>query len=330
MTSFRYAQRMFRFIVASVAWAAISCTALAQSNWPSGPVKLIVPFGPGSTPDIAARVVAERLSPRIGQPVIVENKAGASGNLGTDAVAKAAPDGQTIGISIPGPLAVNALLYKKMPYDPARDLAPLTIAATQPSVLVASSRLNVSNANDLVALLKANPGKYNYSSMGPGTISHLAMEALAARAGTTLVHVPYSGSGPAMMALLSGDVDLACLPAAAVMPQIKAGKVKLLAVATARRSSALPGVPTLEEAGLKNVYGDAWMGFVAPAKTPAPILHRLHDELVAVLNEPEVREKLRTQLMDVVADTPDQFRAVMKADVERWKPVIEKNHITLD
>jgi len=321
---------MLRQSLAALGLAAISCAALAQSTWPSGPLKIIVPFGPGSTPDIAARVVAEKLSPRIGQPVIVENKSGASGNLGTDAVAKAVPDGQTIGISIPGPLAVNALLYKKMPYDPAHDLAPLTIAATQPSVLVASSRLHVSNANDLVALLRANPGKYNYSSMGPGTISHLAMEALAARAGTTLVHVPYNGSGAAMMALLSGDVDLACLPAAAVMPQIRAGKVKPLAVATAKRSSALPDVPTLEEAGLKNVYGDAWMGFIAPAKTPAPILERLHDELVAVLEEPEVREKLRAQLMDVVADTPDQFRAVMKADVERWKPVIEKNHITLD
>jgi len=321
---------MLRQSLAALALAAISCAALAQSTWPSGPLKIIVPFGPGSTPDIAARVVAEKLSPRIGQPVIVENKSGASGNLGTDAVAKAVPDGQTIGISIPGPLAVNALLYKKMPYDPAHDLAPLTIAVTQPSVLVASSRLHVSNANDLVALLRANPGKYNYSSMGPGTISHLAMEAFAARAGTTLVHVPYNGSGAAMMALLSGDVDLACLPAAAVMPQIRAGKVKPLAVATAKRSSALPDVPTLEEAGLKNVYGDAWMGFIAPAKTPAPILERLHDELVAVLEEPEVREKLRAQLMDVVADTPDQFRAVMKADVERWKPVIEKNHITLD
>jgi tripartite-type tricarboxylate transporter receptor subunit TctC len=156
------------------------------------------------------------------------------------------------------------------------------------------------------------------------------MEALAARAGTRLVHVPYSGSGPAMMAVLSGDVDLACLPAAAVLPQIKAGKVKPLAVATAHRSSALPDVPTLEEAGLKNVYGDAWMGFIAPAKTPAPILERLHDEIAAVLEEPDVKQKLRMQEMDVVADTPDEFRAVMKADVERWKPVIEKNHITLD
>jgi tripartite-type tricarboxylate transporter receptor subunit TctC len=307
-----------------------AAAASAQAPWPSAPIKLIVPFGPGSTPDIVARVVAEKLSPRLGQPVVVENKVGASGNVGTDAVAKAAPDGQTIGISIPGPLAVNALLYRRMPYDPARDLAPVTIAATQASVLVASSRLEVSNAHDLIALLKAHPGKYNYSSMGAGTISHLAMEALAARAGTQLVHVPYSGSAPALMALISGDVDLACLPAAAVMPQIKAGKLKAIAVATAKRASALPEVPTLAEAGIENVYGDAWMGFVVPAKTPAPIVKRLHDEIVAVLGEPGVRQKLQAQYMDVVADTPAEFRGVMKADVARWKPVIEKNHITLD
>jgi len=319
---------LVRFLCVALAlWFA---TAHAESAFPGGPVRIIVPFGPGSTPDIAARIVAGKLEAKLGQPVIVENKPGASGNLGTDAVAKAAPDGRTIGISIAGPLAVNALLYTSMPYHPARDLAPITIAATQPSVLVASSRIPASNARDLIALLKANPGKYNYSSMGAGTISHLAMEALAARAGTQLVHVPYNGSGPAVLALLSGDVDLACLPAAAVMVQVRAGKLRPLAVATAQRSSALPDVPTLAEAGLENVHADAWMGFVAPARTPAPIVRRWHDELVAVLGLPDVREKLRAQLMDVVAGTPDEFRAVMKADVERWRPVIEKNRITLD
>jgi tripartite-type tricarboxylate transporter receptor subunit TctC len=316
--------------ILATALVAFAPAANAQAPWPSGPVKLIVPFGPGSTPDIVARVVAEKLAPRLGQPVIVENKVGASGNIGTDAVAKAAPDGQTIGISIAGPLAVNVLLYRKMPYDPARDIAPVTIAATQPSVLVVSNRVKASNARQLIALLKANPGRYNYSSMGPGTISHLSMEALAARAGTQLVHVPYSGSSPAVLALLSGDVDLACLPAAAVMPQVKAGKLKPVAVATAKRSRALPDVPTLAEAGLENVYADAWMGFIVPAKTPAPIVQRLHAEITRILEEADVREKLHGQFMDVVADTPDEFRAVMKADVERWKPVIEKNHITLD
>lgn len=315
-------------LLAAALLVLASASTLAQ-DWPTGPVRLVVPYGPGSTPDIVARVVAERLGARIGKPVVVDNKAGAGGMIGTDAVAKAAPDGQTIGLSIAGPLGVNTLLYKKMPYDPT-DLAPITIAATQPSVLVAGPKLEAGNASELVALLKANPGKYNYSSMGAGSISHLAMEALAARAGTTIVHVPYQGSGPAVMALLSGDTQLAALPAAAVMPHIKAGKLKALAVATEKRSSALPELPTLREAGIENVFADAWMGFVVPAKTPDAIVAKLREEIGHVLAEPEVREKLRAQYMDVVANTPAEFRATLKADVDRWKPVVDKNKIALD
>ena len=315
--------------VSLLAMLVLATGAAAAQSWPTGPVKIVVPYGPGSTPDIVARLVAEKLGPRIGQPVVVENKAGASGNIGTDAVAKAKPDGQTLGLSISGPLGVNALLFKSMPYDPARDLQPVTIAATQPSVVVVSSKLAVANAQELVALLKANPGKYTFSSMGGGSISHLAMEALAARSGA-LVHVPYNGSAPAVQAVLSGDVDMACLPAAAVMPHVKAGKLRAIAVATGKRSASLPELPTLAEAGLKDVFADAWMGFVVPTKTPAAIVKRLHDEIVAVLADPELRAKLRLQSMDVVADTPEEFRAVVNADLARWKPVIEKNHITLD
>ncbi|MGZ5082978.1 MAG: Bug family tripartite tricarboxylate transporter substrate binding protein [Usitatibacter sp.] len=320
--------KLFTFAGALVA-AALSTASPAQ-EWPSGPVHIVVPFGPGSTPDIVARLVADRLSARLGKPVIVDNKPGAGGNIGTDAVAKAAPDGQTIGLSIAGPLAVNTLLYRSMPYDPARDLAPVTIAATQPSILVVAPRLGVSTTAELVALLKANPGKYNYSSMGGGSISHLAMEALSARSGAQIVHVPYSGSAPAVLALLTGEVDLACLPATVAMPQIKAGKLKALAVATEKRSPALPGIPTLREAGIENVFADAWMGFVVPARTPAPVVKRLQEELVRALDDPQVREKLRAQYMDVVAGPPAEFRAVMAADLARWKPVIEKNHIKLD
>jgi len=224
---------------------------------------------------------------------------------------------------------VNTLLYRKMPYDPA-ELAPITIAATQASVVVAAPSLNVGSAGDLVKLLKANPGKYNYSSMGAGSISHLAMEALAARSGTEMVHVPYAGSGPAVAALLAGDTQLAALPAAAVMGHIKAGKLKALAVATEKRSPALPELPTLREAGIENVFADAWMGFVMPARTPDALVARIHDEIGKVLSEPAVREKLRAQYMDVVANSPAEFRAAMKADMERWKPVIERNAIKLD
>jgi tripartite-type tricarboxylate transporter receptor subunit TctC len=319
----------FRSAAAAVLAATVATASYSQ-DWPTGPVHIVVPYGPGSTPDIVARLVGEKLSALIGKPLVVDNRPGASGNIGTDAVAKALPDGQTIGLSIAGPLAVNALLYKSMPYDPARDLVPVTIAATQPSVLVVTHRLGVASTAELLALLKANPGKYNYSSMGGGSISHLAMEALASRSGTRIVHVPYSGSAPAVLALLSGEVDLACLPAAAVMPQIKAGKLTALAVATQSRSAALPGLPTLREAGIEDVFADAWMGFVVPARTPAPVVKRLQDAIAQVLADPQLREKLRAQYMDVVASTPAEFRAVMQADVERWRPVIEKNHITLD
>ena len=318
-----------RAIQAAALALALAASAACAQEWPTGTVRVVVPYGPGSTPDIVARVVSERLTARLGKPFVVDNKPGAAGMLGTDAVAKAAPDGQTIGISIAGPLAVNTLLYRKMPYDPA-ELAPITIAATQASVVVAAPSLNVGSAGDLVKLLKANPGKYNYSSMGAGSISHLAMEALAARSGTEMVHVPYAGSGPAVAALLAGDTQLAALPAAAVMGHIKAGKLKALAVATEKRSPALPELPTLREAGIENVFADAWMGFVMPARTPDALVARIHDEIGKVLSEPDVREKLRAQYMDVVANSPAEFRAAMKADMERWKPVIERNAIKLD
>ena len=302
----------------------------AAADWPKGPVRIVVPYGPGSTPDIIARIVSERLARRTGQPMVVENKAGASGNLGTDAIAKAAPDGLTIGVSIAGPLGVNALLFKKMPYDPAKDLELVSIAATQPSVLVVPVSLGVASTDELVALMKKNPGKYNYASMGAGSISHLAMEALAVRSGTSVVHVPYAGSGPAVTALLSGNADIAVLPAAAVMAHVKAGKIRALAVATANRSPALPELPTLAEAGIKDVQADAWMGFVVPAKTPDGIVKKLHAELVAILADPEIRDRLKLQYMDVVADTPAEARAWLAADVERWRPIIQRNNIALD
>ncbi len=323
----------FLQLAAATAFVAASGSVLAQAapaaDWPKGPVKIIVPYGPGSTPDTIARIVSERLAKRTGQTMVVENKAGAAGNSGTDAVAKAAPDGQTIGVSIAGPLGVNALLFKKMPYD-SKDLELVSIAATQPSVLVVPATLGVNSAEELVALMKKNPGKYNYSSMGAGSISHLAMEALAAKSGTSVVHVPYAGSGPAVTALLAGNADIAVLPAAAVVPHIKAGKLKGLAVATAKRSSALPELPTLAESGLTGIYADAWMGFIVPAKTPEPIVRRLHEELAQILADPEIREKLKLQYMDVVADTPAEARAWLAADIERWRPIIQKNNITLD
>src|SRR6188768_1130490 len=225
-----------------VALLALFFAALpgAAQDWPTKPVKIVVPFGPGSTPDVVARLIADELQKKLGQPFVIENKPGASGNTGTDAVAKAAPDGYTIGVSIGGPLAINTLLFSKLPYDPKTDIAPITQLVTQPSALAVNSQVMVNSAAELVALLKREPGKYNFGSIGNGSLSHLAMEAIALRSGTQMVHIPYPGSPQAMTAVLRGDVQMACLPAISVTPHAGSDKVKILAVSTARRSALLP------------------------------------------------------------------------------------------
>ncbi|MFS2101894.1 Bug family tripartite tricarboxylate transporter substrate binding protein [Variovorax sp. Varisp85] len=314
------------FLLAGFSFAGVP--AFSQ-DWPKAPVKVVVPFDAGSTPDAAARVIGDRLAARLHQPFIVDNKSGAAGNIGTDAVAKADADGRTIGVSIAGPLGVNALLFRKMPYDVSRDIALVTIAVSQPSVLVVGSKSATKDAGQLLALMKG-ASRLSFASIGAGSISHLAMAALVAQAGGDAVHVPYRGSGAAVTALLSGDVDMALLPAAAVMPHVNAGKLRALAVASPDRSPSLPGLPTLAESGLPDIKGDAWIGFIAPAKTPAAVVQNLRDQIVQVLSEPAVKDKLRMQYMDPVGNSPDEFRKLLAADVARWKPVVEKNRITLD
>jgi len=253
---------------------------------------------------------------------VIENKPGASGNLGTDAVAKAEPDGATIGVSIGGPLAINTLLFSKLPYDPAKDIAPITQLITQPSALVVNASLGVNSVAELVALLKRELGKYNFGSIGNGSLSHLAMEAIALKSGTQMVHVPYPGSPQAMTAVLRGDVAMACLPAIAVTPHVASGKVKILAVSTGKRSALLPDIPTLKEAGI-DVEADAWMGLIAPAKTGDAVIARIHDEVVEAIKAPQAREKLAVQLMEPIGNSPAEFRAVIEREVARWAPVIK-------
>src|SRR5215470_7853687 len=227
------------FGIASALLLLASAPAAAQ-DWPTKTVKIVVPFGPGSTPDMVARLIADYLQQKLGQTFVIEDKPGASGNLGTDAVAKAEPDGATIGISIGGPLAINTLLFSKLPYDPGKDIAPITQLITQPAALVVNADLGADTVAALIALLKREPGKYNFGSIGNGSLSHLAMEAIALKSGTRLVHVPYPGSPQAMTALLRNDVQMVCLPAISIMPQLKSGAIKVLAVSTAERSSLLP------------------------------------------------------------------------------------------
>jgi tripartite-type tricarboxylate transporter receptor subunit TctC len=301
----------------------------AAQDWPTRAVKLIVPFGPGSTPDIVARVIADDLQQRLGQPFVIENKPGASGNTGTDAVAKATPDGYTIGISIGGPLAINTLLFSNLPYDPRKDIAPITQLVTQPSALAVPESLGVNTVAELVALLKREPGKFNFGSIGNGSLSHLAMEAIALKSGTQIVHVPYQSSPAAVTALLRGDVQMACLPAISVTPHVGPGKLKILAVSTAARSSYLPEVPTLKEAGV-DVEADAWNGLIAPAGTPGLIVAKIQREVVQTMKLSAVREKLGTQLMEPVAGTPAEFRARIDEEIGRWEPVIKGANVKIN
>jgi tripartite-type tricarboxylate transporter receptor subunit TctC len=301
----------------------------SDAAWPTRPVRLLVPFGPGSTPDIVARVLADRLQQRLGQPFVVEDKPGASGNLGTDAVAKADPDGYTLGISIAGPLAINALLFGRLPYDPAKDFAYVTLVATQPSTLAVNARLPAGTVTELVDLLKKNPGKYNFGSIGNGSVSHLAMEAIALASGTQIVHVPYTSSPQAVTALIRGDVDIVCLPAAAVASQLASGGIRMLGVTTAARSALLPDVPTLKESGI-DVEVDTWNGLIAPAGTPDAVVAKIAREVAAALAAPDVRERLAAQYMEPIPGTPADFRARIDADLARWTPVIRAAKIRVN
>jgi len=259
----------------------------------------------------------------------VENKPGASGNLGTDIVAKATPDGSTLGVSIGGPLAINTLLFSRLPYDPRKDIEPVTQLVTQPSVLAVNPALGVNSVADFVALLRKNPGKYNFASIGNGSLSRLAMEAIALKAGAELVHVPYPSSPQAITAVIRNDVQIACLPAIAVTPNAAAGAAKMLAVSTARRSPYLPDVPTLKESGI-DVEADAWNGLIAPAGTPRPIIERISKDVAEVIRQPMLRDKLATQLMEPVGSSPDELRARMDSEIERWAPVIKAANVTLN
>jgi tripartite-type tricarboxylate transporter receptor subunit TctC len=302
--------------------------AVAQ-DWPAKPVKIVVPFGPGSTPDLIMRLIAERLQQKLGQPFLIENKPGASGVTGTDAVAKAAPDGSTIGISIGGPLAINTLLFARMPYDPAKDLAPVTLLVSLPSVLVVNSAVKVNSVGELTALLNREPGKFNYGSIGVGSLSHLAMEAIALASNARMVHVPYPGSPAAMTAIIRGDVQMGCLPAIAATPHAASGAVKILAVSTAKRSRFLPDIPTLKEAGI-DVEADAWNGLIAPAGTPEPVVAKIRREVIEAIETQAVRDKLAAQLMEPIGSTPAEFRARMEAEIARWGPVIKAAGIKIN
>ncbi len=307
-------------------WGGLGAPAAAQ-DWPSKQVTFVVPYAAGSTPDIMARLMADVMQKRIGQNVIIENRAGAGGNTGTNAIAKAAPDGHTFGISILGPLVVNPLIMATVPYDAQKDLTPISHIASQPGVLVAAPSFGVDTIDALIAKLKSESEKLNYGSIGAGSVSHLAMALIASKVGAKPVHIPFQGSPPAITALIRGDVQMAVLPLGAVGEMAKDGKLKLLAVTTPKRSSFFPDVPTLAEKGITGVDADAWTGLVGPAGLDPKVLAKISAEVRAALADSNVVEKLKAQYIEAVGTTPQAFATMLQVERDRWGPVVQANGI---
>ena len=302
---------------------AVACSSVTQAqDYPLKPVKLIVPFPPGGGTDILARPIAQKLSEKWGQPVIVENRGGAGGNIGTKAAAEAAPDGYTLIFGVLGTHAVNQSLYANPGFDSTIDFAAITMVANTPNILVVHPSVPVKTMADLIAYAKANPNKLNYASPGNGSPSHLATEIFKSMAGIQITHVPYKGSGPAMADMLGGQTQVWIANAPVVLQHIESGKLRALATTSAKRPAVAAGIPTIAEAGLTGYEADTWYGVFAPAKTPQPILEQLNKDIVAVLNLPDIRQKFANEGAEIVADSSASFTQKLRADVAKWKKVI--------
>jgi tripartite-type tricarboxylate transporter receptor subunit TctC len=311
--------------------AAAHCAAGAQTatDYPTKPVRLIVPWPPGGGTDVFARVIGQKLAERLAYAVVIDNRPGASGNIGAELVAKSPPDGYTIMLATIT-LATNPSMYKSLGFDPLRDFAPVTLVAGVPHVLVVSPSLPVNSVKDLIALAKAEPGKLNYASAGNGSPFHLAAELFKLTTGTIIVHVPYQGGGPAITAVLGGQVQLTFGNLLAMLPLVKSGKLKALGVTSARRSSAAPDLPTIAEEGVRGYDFSSWFGFFAPDGTPMPTVSRLNREIVSILQTPEMKQRLTQDGADVVASTPPEFGAYLAAETKKWGEVIRQAGIRAD
>jgi tripartite-type tricarboxylate transporter receptor subunit TctC len=317
------------FIVRLSHWLLLallaSTSALAQ-DYPSKAIRMIVPYPPAGGTDIVARVVNEPLSRELGQPIIIDNKGGAAGNLGTDLAAKAAPDGYTILFTLSSH-TINPKLYPHLPFDAEKDFAAVSLAAYIPQVLVAHPSVPVTNAQELIAYAKARPGKLNYASVGVGSPAHVAGELFKLRTGVDIVHVPYKGGGPAIAGILGGQVQFAIVSLPAALQQVKAGQLKAIAVASDKRSIAAPDVPTLKEQGVDCVV-NSWYGALVPAKTPPAIVVKLNTAMVKVLQSPDVREKLFAQGAEATSSSPAEFEQLIKDELKKWEYVIREAKIT--
>jgi tripartite-type tricarboxylate transporter receptor subunit TctC len=311
-----------------IALLLLSPSAALAEEFPSKPIRLIVPFPPGGPNDIIARVVGQRMSEIAKQPVIIDNRGGQAGALGTDAVAKAAPDGYTIAITSASSLAISPT-FEKIPYDPEKDLAPVTLVAQVPEMLVVASNVPAKNMEELVALAKAQPGKLNFASAGVGGLPHLAGELFKLTAKIDVVHVPYRGAAPAINDLLGQQVQMTFLDLPVLLPQIKAGNLRPIALGAKTRSPLAPDVPTTAEVGMPDVLAENWYGMVAPAATPKDVIEKLHRFTTQAMSDPNVKEKLADQGLTLVPQTPDQFRSYIAAETKKWAKVIKDSGVEI-
>ena len=301
----------------------------AQDAWPSRPIRFILPFPPGGGTDILGRLIAERLSTSLGQPVVTENRGGAGGNVGAEAAAKSAPDGYTIVLVAPS-LAISPTLYSKINYDPVKDFAPVSLVATVPNVMITQPSLPVQTLGEFIAYAKGKPGALNFGSGGAGTSNHLAGELFNIVTGARLVHIPYKGVNLAMQDVLAGNVHLVFIGIPAAAPHIKAGKLRALALVAPQRSSALPEVPTVAEAGLRDFEVTTWYGVLAPAGTPRNVVTRLNTELVKIMHSPELKDRLAATGTEPLTSTPEEFAAYIKREIAKWGEVVRKSGARAD
>lgn len=323
-------RRQFVLLAAGAAGISAAPAVRAQA-FPARPITWVVPWPAGGGADFVGRTLADQLGRAVGQPVVVDNRPGGSGIIGAQAVARANPDGYTIFQGDNGPLIFNPALYAKLPYDPVRDFAPITMVVRYPLMLVAAAKVNARDARELFAYARQQPGKLNYASIGTGSAFHLAMELLKQQTQTFIVQVAYRGAAPAIQDLLAGQVELAIVDVAAGLPYVRTGKLKALGVLSARRQSQLPEVPTMLEMGIKgaeDVY--AWQAMLAPASTPSPVIARLNQELVRVIGSQETRDKFLEKGVEPISSTPAEVTAYMRKEAARWHPLIKERGIKLD
>jgi tripartite-type tricarboxylate transporter receptor subunit TctC len=317
-------------VTAALTLASTALPAVAQDKWPSKPITVIVTFPPGGSTDSIARAIAPKVQQKLGQPLVVENRAGATGAIGAGMLKRAAPDGYTFMVASIAVYSVNPVLQKNLPYDPGKDFDLLTVAVRAPNVLVANPNLPVNTVAELIAHLKKNPNKVTFASSGAGSSDHLTAALFWQKSGTTGMHIPYKGGAPAITDLLGGHADVSFQNINAVVSHIKAGKLKALAITGDKRASILPNVPTLDEAGVKEVDVYSWQAVAAPKGLPNDVKAKLHGAIVSALNDPEVKTKLVDQGFEIVANSPEEFTKFQAQELARWRNVIQTGKIEID